>query len=408
MKISVILRLTHFLGITLLPFIVSGQLTIGTKAPSLSLEAIYPKTLDLSYFHAIQGKIIILDFWAIWCLPCVSAIPEMNALSNQYKDKNVVFIGITDDPKEQLENFLQKIQVDYVIGRDDDKMDFINYHVSGRPQIYVINPEGIIVYQGYRITASQIEEVIATNQIAVSPAKQQPNVFSYGGSSPGEDPLYNGVKIMLGLDRNNPTQLIEHFIIRPSLESSSEGSGYRKTRDGFIGITYHGGKLGNIFQFIHRLPSPIRITVNTFDTTKYDIIYWKKTGNIPDALYEIESSLLKGLSISFDSVISNQQVRLLRLAGPNENIRKENEIEEGTAKAYTAINTFASRLEELSEKFYHIDESLKNSVVLNREMDWNKMYNSSIAELEQFRVSQGISIDTEERMITLYQINKTN
>jgi peroxiredoxin len=164
-------KITLF-SLMLIHLSVIAQIKVGTKAPELTLEGIYNReNSKIPTIESLKGKIVILDFWATWCTPCVAAFPENNKLSTKYKDKNVQFIAITDDPKEKLENFLGKMKIDFWVGRDDDKKDFKNYNVNGRPQMYIINKEGTIVYQGNKITPEMIEEVIATNTI--NPQKKE-------------------------------------------------------------------------------------------------------------------------------------------------------------------------------------------------------------------------------------------
>jgi len=384
---------------------VIAQIKVGTKAPELTLEGIYNReNSKIPTIESLKGKIVILDFWATWCTPCVAAFPENNKLSTKYKDKNVQFIAITDDPKEKLENFLGKMKIDFWVGRDDDKKDFKNYNVNGRPQMYIINKEGTIVYQGNKITPEMIEEVIATNTINPQKKEEYLKVITNGGFSPGEDPLYNAVNRMLGKGKTYRPTLIEHVIIRPSLETAFGGSGM-KNSNGNIGITYCGGDLLSIFKFLHNIPSSIWITDKTNDTTRYDIIYWAKIESFKSAYSEIEQKLTAGLSIKFDTVKSLQTVNLLSINKSNEFLKKYEEIEDGTLKLYTHINSFASQLEEKSEQFYVVDESSQNTFIYNKGMEWQDLNNANTTKILNFLKERGISVNQEKRTINLFEIN---
>jgi len=62
--------------------------------------------------HALAGKAVVLEFWATWCAPCVAAIPHLNELATQFKDRPVVFLSVSDETPSVVEAFLQKHPID--------------------------------------------------------------------------------------------------------------------------------------------------------------------------------------------------------------------------------------------------------------------------------------------------------
>lgn len=87
--------------------IVSGNLKISGLGKSLSLAD-------------FEGKVIVLNFWATWCPPCVSEMPHFVAISNAYP-KDVVVIGISlDDDIAPVVSFLQKHNITYPVGMMND------------------------------------------------------------------------------------------------------------------------------------------------------------------------------------------------------------------------------------------------------------------------------------------------
>lgn len=94
-----------------------------------------------------EGKYVLIDFWATWCAPCKKAIPELNHFAKKFKDKLVV-IGISDETKKKITK-LKTPKIDYYSAYDTRKKLKNIYKVKGIPHVVVINPKGIVVWEGY-------------------------------------------------------------------------------------------------------------------------------------------------------------------------------------------------------------------------------------------------------------------
>jgi len=83
-------------------------LKVGDKAPKINLTDII---LNAPKDKNIQNKFIVLEFWATWCAPCLSAVPHLNKLQDKYKSKkNLLFISLTDEKPEKIKRTLQRIE----------------------------------------------------------------------------------------------------------------------------------------------------------------------------------------------------------------------------------------------------------------------------------------------------------
>ena len=134
------------------PIADSTPSTTGDKpAPAFTLQDLNGKNVSLA---DLRGKVVILDFWATWCPPCVLEIPHFIELYEQYKDKGFAMVGISLDRAgiSVVKSFVQKYQINYPILMTDGKVDKVFGGIPGIPTTFVIDSVGNIrqKYVGYR------------------------------------------------------------------------------------------------------------------------------------------------------------------------------------------------------------------------------------------------------------------
>mgnify|MGYP001954819145 CR=1 FL=1 len=97
-----------------------------------------------------RGKIVVLNFWFIGCMPCLIEIPELNEVVEKYKDQDVVFVALALDEKEQLIPFLQRTPFDYSV-IPSARGIAQRYNIEGYPTHLLIDREGKVQYynKGY-------------------------------------------------------------------------------------------------------------------------------------------------------------------------------------------------------------------------------------------------------------------
>jgi thiol-disulfide isomerase/thioredoxin len=79
---------------------------------SASLQNVAGKTQTLARY---KGRVLVVNFWASWCGPCVAEMPELVRLHDAYAAKGIQFVGIGVDSPQNVESFLKKVPVDYPI-----------------------------------------------------------------------------------------------------------------------------------------------------------------------------------------------------------------------------------------------------------------------------------------------------
>lgn len=126
----------------------------GEPAPDFELPGVRPTDSDVR-LSDLRGKVVYVDFWASWCLPCLRSLPQINTLYEQYREQGFEVIAITiDDPIEDAHEFLEDLEVPlaYHVVADQTAEIMDLYGVAGMPTSFLIDREGVVrkVHLGFR------------------------------------------------------------------------------------------------------------------------------------------------------------------------------------------------------------------------------------------------------------------
>lgn len=94
-------------------------------------------------FEDTKGKVVLINFWATWCPPCIAEMPSMQALYDDYNDK-VVFLFVTNDRYSEIDPFLRKNNFNFEVFRPASNYpEFFN--ITTIPRTFLIDTEGYII-----------------------------------------------------------------------------------------------------------------------------------------------------------------------------------------------------------------------------------------------------------------------
>lgn len=117
-----------------------------------------------------KGKTIyVVEFWATWCPPCRTSIPHLTELQKKFKDKGVVFIGVTDEKSDKVKPFVEKQgdKMDYIVAIDKEggtSEGYMQaYGINGIPHAFVVDKEGKVAWHGHPMADLEktLEDMVA-------------------------------------------------------------------------------------------------------------------------------------------------------------------------------------------------------------------------------------------------------
>lgn len=136
----------------------------GFSAPDFTLTTLSGKTLTLS---DLRGQVVLLNFWASWCLPCKGEMPALQHAYSDYHDLGleIVAVNATDQDSEQnARAFVEEYQLSFPIPMDVDGSVSQKYTLRGLPTTFFIDRQGQIqkVVVGGPMSAALIRSQIET------------------------------------------------------------------------------------------------------------------------------------------------------------------------------------------------------------------------------------------------------
>jgi thiol-disulfide isomerase/thioredoxin len=123
------------------------------KVPKTEADKLFDKIIS-----KYKGKVILVDFWATWCAPCRSGIKKMIPLKEELKDKDVVFLYITDQtsPEKTYNNMIPEIKGEhYRVTTDEWNYLKIKFNISGIPHYSLIDKMGNLVENKIRLQTNE-------------------------------------------------------------------------------------------------------------------------------------------------------------------------------------------------------------------------------------------------------------
>ena len=134
---------------------------LGKPAPAFELPTLDGGTVDSTEW---DGDVVVVNFWASWCVPCREEAPELEAFARQWKDRDVRLVGIVySDDESEAAAFRDRYRLTYPQALDPGGRTAIDFGVFGVPETYVIDRDGTVMAKLLgAVDAGTLERVVAS------------------------------------------------------------------------------------------------------------------------------------------------------------------------------------------------------------------------------------------------------
>ena len=130
----------------------------GEPAPEFELELLNGETFSLA---AYRGQVVLIDFWATWCPPCVESLPYLQSMHEEIGDR-ITLIGVSVDRASSLsrvESMVEQFGITYLVGLNDDGRIAVDYGASAIPTMVLVDQEGIVREVKTGFSAAAMDEL---------------------------------------------------------------------------------------------------------------------------------------------------------------------------------------------------------------------------------------------------------
>ena len=143
------------------------KLKVGEPAPQFIRGDLQGRSFDLK---AQRGKVVLIDFWASWCAPCIVAIPHLVQLQEKYGARGFQVVGVSmDDSADTVKETMQKIRFNYPVVMGDAKLGNLYGGVLGLPLQFLVGADGKIL----AIRSGAFAPTALDNKIAAALAERR-------------------------------------------------------------------------------------------------------------------------------------------------------------------------------------------------------------------------------------------
>lgn len=135
----------------------------GNELPDFEV-ALYDKQNQIISNEFLKGKVILIDFWATWCAPCIKEFPNLRQLHDVYNDKGFEIVGVSlDEDLTKLENFMERNNIPWITAYNDKGFKSKiakDFQVASLPNTILVDRDGKILATGLETKGEKLKELL--------------------------------------------------------------------------------------------------------------------------------------------------------------------------------------------------------------------------------------------------------